>query len=660
MGDLGKWSLVLALIIAIYGIISHLIAIQTGSERWLKSAKRSVLILACLTTVASGTLSYLLVTSNFNYEYVALYSSSDMELFYKVSAFWGGNAGSLLLWLWILSIYTALVTWSKHKESRQYLPWVSTFLLVINLFFALILNTIEYPFAPNPEEMNEGNGLNPLLQNPGMAVHPVTLYLGYIGFAVPFAYGMAALMLRKVDATWLKVTRRWTLVSWLFLSMGIIYGSQWAYVELGWGGYWAWDPVENASLLPWLTATAFLHSAMIQERKGMMKKWNISLVTTTFLLTIFGTFLTRSGLLWSVHAFANGPIGAYFLGFIGLLLVGSLALISSRWSTLEAEGQFESAVSKESSFLVNNLLLVVSAFTIFLGTIYPVISEAVTGSKVMVGAPYFNRVNVPIFITLILAMGIGPMLAWKRSSLKKLRYNLIVPIMVALIVGILLFAFGINSWMAVVSISSALFVMMTIILEFSKAVQARVKATKESLIRSFLMLFVKNRRRYGGYIAHLAVLFIVIGLTGASAFSFDSQQTYSIGDKVEIGKYSLEYRGLGKTSTELKQTVFAEFYVKKNGKELGVIRPEKVDYTNGNQMTTEVAVVSSIQEDLFVVLNGWVEENEKAIVQVKIFPLISWVWFGGYLMILGTLIALWPERSRKIRPRLKMESVYYE
>ncbi|UOR12066.1 heme lyase CcmF/NrfE family subunit [Halobacillus amylolyticus] len=659
MGEIGRWALIFALIIVSYGLISHLIAIRTGSGKWLRSAKNSVLILAGLTTLASGSLIYLLIIGNFDYEYVAHYSSTDMALFYKISAFWGGNAGSLLLWLWILSIYTALVTWSKHRESDQYLPWVSTFLLVINLFFVLILNTIEFPFALNPEEVNEGNGLNPLLQNPGMAVHPVTLYLGYIGFAIPFAYGMAALMLKKVDATWLKVTRRWTLVSWLFLSIGIIYGSQWAYVELGWGGFWAWDPVENASLLPWLTGTAFLHSAMIQERKGMMKRWNISLVTTTFLLTIFGTFLTRSGLLWSIHAFANGPIGAYFLGFIGLLLVGSLALISSRWSLLKGDGQFESPVSRESGFLLNNLLLVVSAFTVFLGTVYPVLSEVVTGSKVMVGAPYFNRVNVPIFIALILAMGIGPVLAWKRSSLKALKYNLGVPLVITFIIAVALIAIGINNWMAVLSISSALFVMMTIILEFSNAVQARMKATGEGLIRSFLMLFVKNRRRYGGYIAHLSIVFIVIGLTGASAFSVDLQRGLNTGEKMDVGKYTLEYRGLGETTTDLKRIVYAEFLVEKDGKEMGVIRPSKEYYTNGNQPATEVSVVSTLKEDLYVVLNGWVEESGKAIIQVKIFPLISWTWFGGYLLILGSLIALWPERSRRVRdiPRLKMESI---
>ncbi|MDC3418150.1 heme lyase CcmF/NrfE family subunit [Aquibacillus salsiterrae] len=659
MGELGRYALLFAFAIVIYGIVANLIGIKTKNRRLIQSAKQSVLVLVALTTVASASLIYLLVTGNFDYEYVAQYSSTDMPLFYKVTSFWGGNAGSLLLWLWILSIYTTLVTWSKHKDSEIYLPWVSTFLLGIALFFVLVLNTIELPFAPNPKDMNEGNGLNPLLQNPGMAVHPVTLYLGYIGFAVPFAYGMAAIMLKKVDATWLKVTRRWTLVSWLFLSMGILYGSQWAYVELGWGGYWTWDPVENASFLPWLTGTAFLHSAIIQERKGMMKKWNISLVALTFLFTIFGTFLTRSGLLWSVHAFANGPIGAFFFGFIGVIIVGSLALISSRWSLLKAEGGFESAVSRESSFLINNLLLVVSAFTVFLGTVYPVLSEAVTGTKVMVGAPYFNRVNVPIYLALILMMGIGPMLAWKRSSFKELRKNLILPTMVAVIAFLLLAALGVDHWLAILSMSSALFVFLTIVLEFSKAVQARMKATKEPAIRSFFMLFVKNRRRYGGYVAHLGVVFVVIGLTGASVFSLDEQQGLNVGDSINVGDYALEYNGLGASNTETKQITFAEFTVEKNGKVIGAIRPEKVNYTNGSQTTTEVSVINSISEDLYVVLNGFEEKTGRAIIQVKVFPLINWVWFGGYLVIFGSLLSLWPERMRRKReiPRLKMETV---
>lgn len=657
MGDIGRLALMFSIVIVIYGIVSHLMAIKTKSIRWLKSAKVSVLILAFLSTLASGSLIYLLVTGDFNYQYVAQYSSTDMPLFYKVSAFWGGNSGSLLLWLWILSLYTALVTWSKHKDSTQYLPWVSAILLIINAYFVLILNTIEQPFELNPEKALEGNGLNPLLQNPGMAVHPVTLYLGYIGFAIPFAYGMAALILKKADAVWLKVTRKWTLVSWLFLSMGILFGSQWAYVELGWGGYWAWDPVENASLLPWLSATALLHSNMVQERKGMLKRWNISLVTLTFILTIFGTFLTRSGLLWSVHAFANGPIGAYFLAFIGVILIGSVWNISTNWSVLKSDAQFESYISKESSFLVNNLLLVASAFTIFWGTIYPVISEAVTGTKVMVGAPYFNKVNVPIFITIIVLMGIGPVVAWKRSSGKILWKNIRIPLIMSFLLTLALLGTGISNWMTLLSLSSACFVMIIIFLEFTKAVHARIKVTGESPLRSFLMLFVKNRRRYGGYIAHLGVIVIAIGLTGASTYSVDKQYGLNEGDFIKLGEYTLLYRGLGENNSVGKQIVYSEFLVEKDGEKIGVVRPEKVFYENGNQPTTEVSIVSSIQEDLYVVLNGWSEEDGKAFIQVKIFPLMSWTWTGGYILIFGTLISLWPNRSANRRGQMNMESM---
>jgi cytochrome c-type biogenesis protein CcmF len=648
MGDIGHWSLIFALIIIPYAIMAQVIGIRTHNPRWLLSGKYAILGFSLLTTLASGSLIYLLVTGDFSYAYVAQYSSKDMLLFYKISAFWGGNAGSLLLWFWILSIYTALVAWSKHKESHAYLPWVSIVLMSVNLFFAVILNFVAPPFSLNPEVVTDGSGLNPLLQNPGMAVHPVTLYLGYIGFAVPFAYGIAALVLKRADATWLKVTRRWTLVSWLFLSMGIIYGSQWAYVELGWGGYWAWDPVENASLLPWLTATAFLHSAMVQEKKGMLKGWNVSLITLTFLLTLFGTFLTRSGLLWSVHSFASGPLGAYFLGFIGIVLSISLALIIQRWPVLKADAQFEATVSKESSFLLNNLLLVGSAFTVFWGTMYPVISEVITGDKVMVGAPYFNRVNVPIAIALVLLMGICPLIAWRKSTLKAIRRQFTYPLIAGLIIGFILFVFGLRDWVPLLSMTSAAFVVVTILLEFFQAVRARVKMTEENPIRSLMMLFVKNRRRYGGYIVHLAIIFIIIGFTGAGSYDFNVQKSIKPGEIMSAGHYTLQYRGLGEETLSDRNMVYAEFLVWKNGKEVGVIRPEKVFYASGAQPTTEVAIISYVMEDLFVILDGWVDETQQAVVQVKIFPLISWVWFGGYVLIVGTLISLWPER-RKMR-----------
>lgn len=646
MGDIGHWSLIIALFIIVYAIIANFIGILTKNRRWVSSGKNAIIALSLLTTTASGSLIYLLVTDDFRYQYVSQYSSTDMSLFYKVTAFWGGNAGSLLLWLWILSIYTALTALSKHKDSDQYAPWVSNILLIVNLFFAAILNFASQPFALNLERVVEGNGLNPLLQNPGMAIHPVTLYLGFIGFAVPFAYGMAALILKKSDAIWLKVIRRWTLVSWLFLSMGIIYGMQWAYVELGWGGYWAWDPVENASLLPWLTGTAFLHSAMVQEKKGMLKGWNIVLVTTTFILTLFGTFLTRSGLLWSVHAFANGPLGAYFLSFIGFLLAGSLALIILRWPFLKSDVQFESTVSKESSFLLNNLLLVGSAFTVFWGTIYPVISEIIIGDKVSVTAPYFNRVNIPIALALVILMGICPLIAWRRSSIKAIRRHFTFPLITGLFIGISMFLIGIRGWVPLLSLTSATFVFVTIYLEFIKAVRARMRMTAENPLRSFMMLFVKNRRRYGGYIVHLAIIVMVIGFTGAGSYNVDQQRGINPGEKMNIGSYTLQYRGLGEEMLPGKNTVYAEFLVWKNGKELGVVRPEKVFYLNGAQPTTEVAIISFMMEDFYIALDGWVDETQRAVVLVKIFPLISWVWFGGYVLILGTLISLWPERRQ--------------
>lgn len=660
MGEIGRWALIFALLIVVYAGVAHLIAIKSGNKRLLHSAKNAVLVVTGLTTIASSALIYLLVTDDFRYQYVAQYTSTDTSLLYKVAAFWGGNAGSLLFWLWILTIYTALVTWSKHKDSHQYLPWVSTVMLTISLFFVFLVNFVAQPFALANEVVTEGSGLNPLLQNPGMAVHPVMLYLGYIGFTIPFAYGIAALILKKADATWLKVTRRWTLVTWLFLSMGIIYGAQWAYVELGWGGYWTWDPVENASFLPWLTGTAFLHSAMIQEKKGKLKGWNISLIVLTFMLVIFGTFLTRSGLLWSVHAFANGPIGAYFLGLIGVVLIVSLSLIWSRWSLLKADQvQYEAVVSKENSFLINNLLLVGIMFTTFFGTIYPIISETLTGTKVMVGAPYFNRVNVPIFIALILLMGICPLIAWKKSSLRTVRKNLFLPLIVALLTAFVLFAMGVSEWRVFLSLTVAAFVLATIFLEFALAVQARVKSTGENPFLSLYMLFVKNRRRYGGYIVHFAIIMIVIGLTGAGFYSLDLQSSIAPGETMRAGNYTLQYRNIDEVTTPARNTVYAEFLVSKGDKLLGAVRPKKVFYTNGNQPSTDVSVVSSFTDDLYVVLNGWIEDSEKAVIQVKVFPLISWAWFGGYVLIFGSLISLWPgkKKRRSFRTPKAMESV---
>lgn len=650
MGDLGRWALLFLLFVVPYTFLANLLGAITGSRRLKGSGRVGMLVITGLATVASISLMILLINDDFRYQYVINYSSSDLPLIYKISAFWGGNAGSLLLWLWILSIYGALATYINHRHKERMQPIVAAVLSGILFFFVLLLNTISQPFALAPFEATEGNSLNPLLQNPSMTIHPINLYLGYIGFAVPFAYGVAALLTNQTDATWLKVTRRWTLVSWLFLGVGILFGSQWAYEELGWGGFWAWDPVENAALLPWLTSTALLHSAMIQEKKGMFKAWNMVLVMLTFVLTLFGTFLTRSGLLWSVHAFTSGPMGAYFLTFVGIVTLFCLALLLWKWPLLKPEGQYEAIVSKETGFLMNNLLLMGSVFAILWGTAYPLITEWFTPTKLTVGAPFYNRVNLPIFLALIVLMGVGPILAWRRSSLRLLRKNFLYPIAITAVVGVMLFAVGIRKPMPFVAMLSGFFVALIIALEFVKAVAARMKMTGEPAWLSFFRLFQRNRRRYGGYVAHMAIVMILFGFTGASAFDVHAQRLLHPGESIRVGNYTLTYEGLHEKADPYRTEIFADILVERDGRGLVVMRPEKVFYTTGQQPSTEVAIYHTVMEDLYVVLGGWEDETQAVAVQVKIFPLINWVWAGIYVMIAGTLIALWPERRSSPDP----------
>jgi len=646
MGEIGRWAILFLLFVVPYTFLMSALGGWLKNRRLAAAGRAGMVAAVFLATVASVSLLYLLVTDDFRYQYVVNYSSSNLPLIYKIAAFWGGSAGSLLFWSWLLSIYSVLASFLKHRQREVMQPVVTAVLSAILFFFVLVMNTIAHPFELARVQVSEGNSLNPLLQNPSMMVHPVNLYLGYIGFAVPYAYGIAALLTNQTGATWLKVTRRWTLVSWLFLGVGILYGSQWAYEELGWGGFWAWDPVENAALLPWLTSTAFLHSAIVQEKKGMLKGWNMILIMVTFVLTIFGTFLTRSGLLFSVHAFANGPMGTYFLTFVGLIVIFSLAVLVWKWPLLKGENQMEAVASKESSFMINNLLLLGSAFTVFWGTMYPIISELVTGEKMTVGAPFFNRVNVPIFIGVIVLMGVAPLLAWRRSSFRLLRKNLILPAALAVAFLLIAYILGLRGWLSLFSFASGLFVAVIIVLEFVKAVQARQKMTGEPLLLSFFRLFQRNRRRYGGYLVHLAILLIVFGYTGASAYEVNVQRMLHPGEQMQVGAYTLTYEGLEETGDAFRTEIFANVIVEKEGQRLVVMRPEKVFYTLGGQPSTEVAIYHTWLGDLYLVLGGWDEKTDAAVFQAMIFPLINWVWVGTYVMIAGTLIALWPERPR--------------
>ncbi|SDC40170.1 cytochrome c-type biogenesis protein CcmF [Candidatus Frackibacter sp. WG11] len=650
MAEVGSIALLISLVVTIYSIVAYILGLKQKNKRLLKSAENGVFANAILTTVASAALLYALVTSDFSIKYVAHYTNFALPLAYKISAFWAGNSGSLLLWYWVLSIYAAIIASSKKPEGAQMRPYASAVLMFISLFFALVLNFEASPFAQLGFTPQDGQGLNPMLQNVGMVIHPVTTYLGYVGFAVPFAFAMAALYLKKTGATWIKLTRRWTLIAWLFLSIGIVSGGQWAYVELGWGGYWAWDPVENASLLPWLTSTAFFHSVMIQERKGMLKIWNVLLIIITFALTLFGTFLTRSGILSSVHAFGESQIGLYFLIFMGVILAGSLNLFAIRRKSLESENEFESTLSKESSFLFNNLLLVGSAFAVFWGTIYPIISEAVRGVKVTVGPPFFNQVNVPIGILLVILTGICPLIAWRKSSWQNFRKNFLAPLVLSIIfaAGIYI-TMGVNEIYPLLALTSSFFVFLTIIMEFYRGVKARMKMKDEGLMTALFRLVSRNRRRYGGYIVHLAVVIMIIGITGSSAYKLEREVTVNQGEVIHFEEYDITYHGLKVQKDPNKDTVYANLSVKKNGKPYTTLRPAKQYFKTWEEPVTEVDFKSGIEEDLYIILAGWSDSGAQAILKVVINPLVSWLFFGINILIVGTLIAVWPDdRQRSI------------
>jgi cytochrome c-type biogenesis protein CcmF len=650
-GQIGQVAIRILFIVILGSLAVHLTAIVKRTSFWRMLSRYAMAVQLLFGLISSVALVYLLITENLWYPYVAEYTGQGLSLIYRIAAFWGGNAGSLLLWTLILGLYGTVSAFSKHEDSSRMLPIVSTILTVVSLFYTSIVNFAADPFTRSAHPAVAGNGLNPLLQNPGMTVHPVNVYLGYVGFTVPFAYAMAGLLLKKTDATWVRVTRRWTLISWLFLSIGIVYGAHWSYEELGWGGYWAWDPVENASLLPWLTATAFLHSAIVQEKKGMLKGWNVILVTLTFLLTILGTFLTRSGVLWSIHAFANGPMGTYFLMLLIVFTVISCALIVWRWPTLKAERKFDAVVSKESGFMLNNILFLASTFAVLWGTIFPLVSEGLTGNTLMVSAPFYNEVNLPLAVCIMLLMGVGPVIAWRRSTMKSIVFVVFVPLLVSVglglaVAGWLHVMFHHASLLSTLALIGAIFVIITVVLEFVRSVQARVLLTKEPWWLSLGRLLSKNRRRYGGYIVHFAIAIMAIGIAGSGAYHVDLQQQLAPGQRATIGSYQVEFLGMGVKNQPGGKEMYADLAVAERGHAIGVLQPAATFYTNGQEPSTDIALYSRPLQDLYVVMLGTASQNQ-AVFDLHINPLIQLIWYGGYLFILGTLVSLWPTAFRK-------------
>ncbi len=629
---------------SLWAVVAYVVGLRSRNGRLLASGRGAILAVAFILTLAVMVLWGQFLGSDFSNRYVAEHSSSDLSLAYRISGLWAGNEGSLLLWAWLLALYTAVATYLRTRDGQELVPYASGILAAVNLFFIFIVNFVSKPFAVLSPVPADGMGLNPLLQDPGMVIHPPTLYLGYVGFAVPFAFAMAALLIGDRGDAWIKATRRWTLVAWLFLSIGIVFGGQWAYVVLGWGGYWGWDPVENASLLPWLTGTAFLHSVMIQERRGMLKGWNMGLVTGTFLLTVFGTYLTRSGVVASVHAFGDNALGLWFLAFMVTTLIAAAYLIATRLPLLREDHQFEAVISKESSFLLNNVILVGLAFAVWFGTMYPKFSQWLSGEQVAVGADYYNSIAAPIGTALILLVGVCPLIPWRKASAQNLLRNLLIPAAVGVGTAAVLFALGLRRGTALTAFGAAAFVFGTIGLEFVRGLLVRVRSAGDSLPAAAWNLVSRNRRRWGGYTVHIAIILMIIGIVGSNAYQQSQVVTVTPGQTMSIGGYSLKYSGLQRVEQGRAEIVFADLKVERGGKVVSQIRSQKEFYANSEEPTTRVGILGGYKEDLYVILNGW-EADQTANFKLVLNPLIAWIWIGWYVLTLGTLFAAWPARE---------------
>jgi cytochrome c-type biogenesis protein CcmF len=661
MENLGSLAILLAFCLSVYAVAGSVIGAWKSNGFLVASARRAVYAVWLLVTVASSVLILSLLTGDFRLAYVVQHSNRTMPVLYKFAAWWGGQEGSLLLWSWLLACYSAVVVFTNRRKHRGMMPYVTATLMVTQGFFLILNSFVANPFrvlavGRGITEVADGNGLNPLLQYPAMAIHPPMLYLGYVGFAVPFAFAVGSLITRQPGDAWIYTTRRWTIVTWLFQSCGILLGAAWAYAVLGWGGYWGWDPVENASFLPWLTATAYLHSVMMQEKKGMMKVWNMVLVSGTFFLCIFGTFLTRSGVVSSVHAFAQSPIGKWFVGFLAVGIAATIYLILDRLDYLRTEARLESVISRESSFMFNNLMLVAACFAILWGTLFPVISEAVTGEKISVGAPFFNRINIPIGLFLLFLTGVGPLFAWRRTSIESLRRNFQWPLVAALVLVAGLAAAGLRHAYALTSFGLCLFVAWTIAAEFYKGARAIRTRTGRNLLLAAVELTHRNTRRYGGYIVHLAIVLMFIGFTG-SAFNQDTTAQVKVGDTIRLGRYDIKVKDVRESDNENYSSNLAVVEVFREGHLLGSLEPERRFYKASRQGTSEVAIRRRLNEDLYLNFAGMSDDDQRAVIQAYVFPLVSWIWIGFWVLIFGTLVCLVPSKARTETVRLELRGV---
>lgn len=647
MSEIGRLAIVLGFIVAIWGSAASILGALRRDKRLVASGTHAAYAFSALTGIAVLALLQLLLARDFNVEYVASYSSSTLPLWYTIAALWGGMKGSLLWWTFILAACNTVVQLQNRSKNRDQMPYVTATMLVTGAFFLSLLVFITDPFERLPFTPSEGSDLNPLLQNYWMTIHPPALYIGFVTTTVPFAFALAALATGKLSDAWIRTTRRWALFSWFFLSLGNLFGAAWAYVVLGWGGYWAWDPVENAAFMPWLTSSAYLHSVMIQEKKDMLKVWNMVLVILTFALTIFGTFLTRSGVISSVHSFTQSGLGPFFLVFLGVILLVSLGLLFWRLPLLKSKNELESVFSREASFLLNNLLFVGIAFTVFWGTVFPVLSEWVRGVKITVGPPFFNQVNAPLGLALIFLMGVGPIIAWRRASWSSLKRAFAVPVLIGVGTGVIALVMGAGNFYAIVAFSIAAFALATVLTEFWKGTRVRQTMMGETPWVALSRLIGKNHRRYGGYIVHVAMVMIFVGIVASSVFKIEVQTGLEIGKSVEVGGYEVRFDGVEDESTEHVEIRKAKLAVFEDGQQLGYVYPEKRFYKKPQQPTTEVAIWSTIGSDLYTVLGTYDPESKVGVFQIFLNPMISWMWIGGFVLFFGTVICMWPTYAER-------------
>ncbi|MGB2621463.1 MAG: heme lyase CcmF/NrfE family subunit [Candidatus Acidiferrum sp.] len=653
MDVFGSFALILAFICAVYAFGGGIAAIITRHPLLVKSSRQAGIATCCLIFFATLSLEFLFFTDNFSVAYVVEHSNRALSPLYKVTALWAGQEGSLLFWSFLLSIYVFSVLIAYRNKNGELMPYVGVILAGVQIFFLTLNNFVASPFkmlgipaahgALQMVARADGNGLTPLLQYPEMAIHPPNLYSGYTGFTIPFAFALAALLARYPGEKWIHLTRKWTMIAWGFQSAGILLGAHWAYAVLGWGGYWGWDPVENASLLPWLTGTAFLHSVMMQEKRGMMKVWNIWLVFSTFFLCILGTFLTRSGIVPSVHAFARSSIGGWFVGFLTVIAVVCVVAYVKNSDYLKSENHLDAIVSRESSFLFNNLVLLVACVAVVSGTLFPVFSELLTGNRISVGAPFFNKVNIPLGLLLLFLTGVGPLLAWRKTSLESLRRNFAGPSIVGLVAGVIIFALGYRDPYSLVCFTLCFFVAATIVMEFFRGARVVRARSGASYLTSAMELTMRNTRRYGGYIVHMGMVFVFIGLAG-QAFNQNVQKTLEPGSSMQIGKYTLVLQNAD-TKPEANYTGFRLIVeVLEGGKPLMMLYPERRVFQTNGETGTMVAIYSTLREDLYVVYAGQSPDSKLPVIHAYLNPLVKWIWFGGVIVVFGTLVALLPNR----------------